>query len=100
MASLAADTRRLFLSPGHALKALGWAAVGHSNIALGVWVLALSLDIDVTWIDCLVLIPLVLLITTVPISLGGIGVREGTFVVLLAPLGISGGHNPERARCR
>jgi uncharacterized protein (TIRG00374 family) len=31
------------------------------------------------------------LVRMVPISLGGIGVREGTFVILLAPLGVAGG---------
>ena len=36
---LATDTRRLFLAPRHAAKALGWAAIGHANVALAILVL-------------------------------------------------------------
>ena len=86
---LATDTRRLFLAPRHAAKALGWAAIGHANVALAILVLARSLDIDVTWIDCLVLMPLVLLVTTVPVSIGGWGVREGAMVFAFGLIGVS-----------
>ncbi len=86
---LATDTRRLFLAPRHAAKALGWAAVGHANLALAIVVLARGLDIDVTWIDCLVLMPLVLLVTTVPVSIGGWGVREGAMVFAFGLIGVS-----------
>ena len=85
---LATDTRRLFLAPRHAAKALGWAAIGHANLALAILVLARGLDIDVTWLDCLVLMPLVLLVTTVPISIGGWGVREGAMVFAFGLIGV------------
>ena len=87
---LATDTRRLFLAPRHAAKALGWAAIGHANIALAILVLARGLDIDVAWIDCLVLMPLVLLVTTLPVSIGGWGVREGAMVFAFGLVGVSG----------
>ena len=86
---LATDTRRLFLAPRHAVKALGWAAIGHANVALAIMVLARGLDIDVAWIDCLVLMPLVLLVTTVPVSIGGWGVREGAMVFAFGLIGVS-----------
>ncbi len=85
---LATDTRRLFLAPRHAAKALGWAAIGHANLALAILVLARGLDIDVTWLDCLVLMPLVLLVTTVPISIGGWGIREGAMVFAFGLIGV------------
>jgi glycosyltransferase 2 family protein len=87
---LATDTRRLFLAPGHTAKALGWAAIGHANIALVILVLARGLDIDVAWIECLVLMPLVLLVTTIPVSIGGWGVREGAMVFAFGLIGVSG----------
>lgn len=87
MTYLATDTRRLFLAPRHAARALGWAAIGHANLALAIMVLARGLDIDVTWIECLVLMPLVLLVTTVPVSIGGWGVREGAMVAALGLVG-------------
>jgi len=89
MTYLATDTRRLFLAPRHAARALGWAAIGHANLALAIMVLARGLDIDVTWIECLVLMPLVLLVTTVPVSIGGWGVREGAMVFAFGLIGVS-----------
>ena len=86
---LATDTRRLFLAPLHAAKALGWAVIGHANLAVAILVLARGLDINVTWLDCLVLMPLVLLVTTVPVSIGGWGVREGAMMFAFGLIGVS-----------
>ena len=89
LAQLAADTRRLFLVPRHTVRALAWAVVGHVNVALAVYVLAVGLDIPVTWIDCMAIVPPVLLITTIPISIGGWGVREFTMVPAFGLIGVS-----------
>ncbi len=88
LALLAADTRRVFLAPGAAFRSLGWAVVGHTNLTLGVYVLALGLGLGVTWIDCIVLFPPVLLITTLPISIAGWGVREVAMVAAFGLVGI------------
>lgn len=85
---LAADTRRLFLVPRALVPAMAWAVIGHANIALAVWILALGLRLDVTFIDCLTLIPLVILATTVPISIAGWGVREGAMVAAFGFVGV------------
>jgi len=47
-----------------------------------------GLDLPVTWVDCLALIPPVILATTLPISIGGWGVREGAMVVALGAIGV------------
>ena len=88
LAHLAADTRRLFLAPAHAFKALGWAVTGHVNLALAVYLLAASLDIEATWVDCMALVPPVLLVTAIPISIAGWGVREGAMVVAFGFIGV------------
>jgi hypothetical protein len=36
-----------------------------------------------------IVVPLVCILTLLPISLAGVGVREGSMVLLLAPLGVS-----------
>ena len=87
-AHLAADTRRLFLAPAHAFKALGWAVAGHVNVALAVYLLAAGLDIEATWVDCMALVPPVLLVTTIPISIAGWGVREGAMVAAFGFIGV------------
>jgi uncharacterized membrane protein YbhN (UPF0104 family) len=86
---LAADTRKLFLHPGYAAKALGISMFGHANISLIAWIIARGLNIDITIIDCLVLIPPVMLITTLPISIAGWGVREGAMVAILGFVGVA-----------
>ena len=89
LARLAGDARKVFLVPGHVVRVLGWGVIGHGNVALAVYFLALGLDLDVGLVDCLVLIPPVLLITTLPISIAGWGVRELSMVAAFALIGVS-----------
>lgn len=88
LAMLAADTRRVFLRPAHTLKVLFWAVVGNANITFAVFLMAMSLGLDVTWLDCLILVPPVILVTTLPISIAGWGVREGAMVTAFALVGV------------
>jgi len=88
LARLGADARKVFLTPRAAGKALGWGVAGHVNLTLGIYVLALGLKLDVTWVDCIVLFPPALLVTTLPISIAGWGVREGAMVAVFALVGV------------
>ena len=88
LARLGVDARKVFLVPRAAGKALGWGVAGHVNLTLGVYVLALGLKLDVTWVDCIVLFPPALLLTTLPISIAGWGVREGAMVAVFALVGV------------
>jgi len=90
VAMLAADTRMVFLAPGHAIKALGWSLIGHINVALMVFLMGLSLDLSITWLDCMILIPPVLLVMTLPISIAGWGVREQAMVTGFGLIGVPG----------
>ena len=44
-----------------------------------------------TWLDCLVLVPPVLLVMTLPISIAGWGVRETAMVVAFGLIGVPEG---------
>ncbi|MFQ5765649.1 MAG: lysylphosphatidylglycerol synthase transmembrane domain-containing protein [Rhodospirillales bacterium] len=85
---LARDARKVFLRPGALIPALAWGVATHVNVSLYAFVLAVSLDLDVTVFDCLTLIPPVMLVMTVPISIAGWGVRETAMVVLFALIGV------------
>ncbi|MGE5547899.1 MAG: lysylphosphatidylglycerol synthase transmembrane domain-containing protein [Solirubrobacterales bacterium] len=87
---LATDTRRLFFHPGWSLGTLAVALVGHVNLSLAVYVLAVGLGIDLHVLDCLVLVPPVILVITLPISIAGWGVRESAMVTAFAFVGVSG----------
>jgi uncharacterized membrane protein YbhN (UPF0104 family) len=88
LATLAADSRRLFLHPRRAGIALAWALVGHANLAVAVYALGLGLGLHVSLLDCLVLVPPVILLTTLPISIAGWGVREMAMVTAFGFVGV------------
>jgi uncharacterized protein (TIRG00374 family) len=85
---LAGDTRKLFFHPAWSLGCLVVALIGHANLSLAVYLLARGLDMDVHVLDCLVLVPPVILIMTLPISIAGWGVRETAMVTAFGFVGI------------
>jgi len=85
---LSSDTRAVFLNPKHLFFVTLWGLVGHINLSICVYIIALSLSLDVTLIDCLMLVPPVLLIVAIPISIGGWGVREYAMVAAFGLIGI------------
>lgn len=62
--------------------------VQMGNILL-VWQLCQSVQASVSLIYCFILMPLVTLLTLLPVSINGMGVREGGMILLMAPLGIA-----------
>ncbi|NQV85263.1 MAG: flippase-like domain-containing protein [Rhodospirillales bacterium] len=89
LGNLGIDARKVFLSPTDLPRVLFWGVLTHINIALAVFALAMGLDMNVTLVDCLTLMPLVVLIMTVPISIGGWGVRETAMVALFGLIGVA-----------
>ncbi|MFD2234885.1 lysylphosphatidylglycerol synthase transmembrane domain-containing protein [Phaeospirillum tilakii] len=84
---LASDTRALFFRPVWGGSTLAVAIFGHVNLALQVYVLAVGLGLDISVVDCLVLVPPVILIMTLPISIAGWGVRETAMVAAFGYIG-------------
>jgi hypothetical protein len=91
LANLASDTKRLFLSPRYALPAVGFGILGMILLSLIVYFLAISLDIRIRAIDCVVLVPPVMLIASVPISIAGWGLRETAMVAAFGFIGVAEG---------
>lgn len=88
LAVLAEDTRKLFFHPGFSLGTIVVALVGHANLSLVVYCLAVGLGLNVHILDCLVLVPPVILIMTLPISIAGWGVRETAMVTAFSFVGL------------
>jgi uncharacterized membrane protein YbhN (UPF0104 family) len=61
-----------------------------ANVML-VWLIGLALDLSVPPLYYAIFVPMVTLLTLLPISLNGMGIREGSTVLFLAPLGVSQG---------
>lgn len=88
LAVLGADSRKVFLTPKYAGRILAWSVIGHLNVTASLFLLAVGLDLEVTLLDCLALFPPVILITTLPVSIAGWGVREGSMVAAFALVGV------------
>lgn len=54
-----------------------------------VYILARGLGQNIPFLSILVYLPLIILISTIPISISGLGVREGAFVLFFSVIGVS-----------
>ena len=88
LGNLGIDARRLFFS-GYFPRAMVWGFMSHINLSFGVFLLAIGLSLDLIWLDCLVLMPPVILVMTLPISIAGWGVREAAMVAFFGLIGVS-----------
>jgi uncharacterized membrane protein YbhN (UPF0104 family) len=59
-----------------------------ANVAI-VWLVALGLGLDISFAYCCVFVPLISLVTMLPVSINGIGLREKQMELFLAPVGVS-----------
>lgn len=89
IAALSTDFRTAISSPRYGAMSLALSLVIQLVVALSVFVLAASLEYRVSLIDCVILMPLVILATAIPISIAGWGVREGAMVVAFGYAGLS-----------
>jgi len=88
LAALSSSARKVFLSPSVVIPALAAAAMVHVGISLCIALLASAVGISVSFAAALTVVPIVMLISLLPISIGGWGVREGTMVIGLGLLGV------------
>jgi len=61
----------------------------HGLFIITVYLITLSLNVPVSVVHLCIFLPLVALVTMVPISLGGLGVQEGAYVYLFSRSGLS-----------
>jgi glycosyltransferase 2 family protein len=86
--ALGGATGTVFLDATSSIPALGLAVLAQIAMAISAYAVSASLQINLTFLDCLVLMQPVALITAIPISIGGWGVREGTIIGLLGLVGV------------
>ncbi|HSM56862.1 MAG TPA: lysylphosphatidylglycerol synthase transmembrane domain-containing protein, partial [Candidatus Sulfomarinibacteraceae bacterium] len=84
-----AEQLYLLFSDNRILGGLGFLSV-LLQIAVILWyfVIARAMQLDISLITLMVSVPVVELLVTIPISIGGIGVRESAMVFLLLPFGV------------
>lgn len=74
--------------PGLVTSAIGWGLIVQIGGVLSVACVGRALGVDVDLHTWFIVVPLVNLTMVLPISIGGVGVREGMLSVLLAPFGV------------
>jgi uncharacterized membrane protein YbhN (UPF0104 family) len=87
-ARLARDSRRVFLAPNKALPLLLLSMLSHGLAAAAIYAFAVGLQLELPFLTCVALFSAVILVTTIPISFAGWGLREGAMVALFAFTGL------------
>ena len=80
--------RSLIHRPGALLIPFALSALYQTTMILSTYAMACALSIEVALETYFFLIPITALVTMLPISLNGFGLREGAYVVVFAPIGI------------
>jgi uncharacterized membrane protein YbhN (UPF0104 family) len=86
------DRARVYIGHPALVAATSLLSLGvqAGNVVL-VWLIGRAIDAPIPDAYFWILVPLVSLLTLLPVSLNGMGIREGSTVLLLAPLGVSEG---------
>ena len=75
--------------PAATLEVLAVGFVYQVFVVLAAFLANLALGADVSWTAMLAFMPAVAIVQVLPITIGGLGVREGAFVLFLGPLGVA-----------
>lgn len=89
IADFPAALRRVLSDFRLAPPALAAAVATHVLRVLLVPIIAMGLGISLGYGHCLLLVPLALLVASMPISLNGWGLREGVFAIVLPAAGVN-----------
>jgi len=84
IANLSADSRHVFLNFSTALPAVMISVCIHVSVALTVYIIGQAMALPVSALDCIILVPLVMLFSMLPVSVAGWGLREGAMVTVFA----------------
>lgn len=88
-AHLATDFRRLFTHPVWLTWLTALSATIHLMTITTVALLAWGLELGIGFVDAFAVVPTVLLLTTLPISVAGWGVREGAMIAGFGFVGVA-----------
>jgi len=88
---LSLDARRLVFGSRLFLPSLACGLFIQIAVAMAVFLLSRAIDSEVSIGNCIALVPPVILVTMIPVSIAGWGVREGAMVFAFSLVGIPQG---------
>jgi len=71
-------------------RAMFWALLLQINVILHFFLIGKALKLNIDFVDYFIFIPLVLLIQLIPVTINGLGLREGAYLEIFKFYGISG----------
>lgn len=71
------------------LKTMTISICFHLMTSVNAWVVCKSLGLSINFLDILVFIPIILLASSIPISIGGLGIWEAGFTLLFVKSGLT-----------
>jgi len=74
---------------GAFFRALFWAFLLQVNVILHYWLAGKAFDLDIPVLDYFIFIPVILLILTIPLTIGGLGLREVIFIEIFKTYGVA-----------
>jgi len=63
--------------------------IAQTLVMVSYYFIILSLDLKISFMSFFLIVPVIFVLTGIPISIGGLGVRENTFVFLLKKFGVA-----------
>jgi uncharacterized membrane protein YbhN (UPF0104 family) len=85
---LGSDLRRVLLVPRFAVPTLFYSLVNQGGLIVVTWILARGMGLPIGALDCLLVVPFAVLVSVIPISIAGWGLREGAFVAGFGLVGL------------
>lgn len=83
-------TGKMYKTPGKTFFVIFLGCLGQILLSsVLAWTLASVLQTSLPWLQMLWVFPVIAMLSTLPISIGGVGVREGSSLVLLGTYGVS-----------
>jgi len=79
----------VFLRPSNVFPLVSIAILGQITLGIVAYLMAMSLNMSVSFLECLVFMQPVALVANLPISVGGWGVRETAMIALFGIIGVT-----------
>ncbi|MCL4492541.1 MAG: flippase-like domain-containing protein [Nitrospirae bacterium] len=74
---------------GALIRAFSYSLVIQVLGIIAIYILSNGLSLDISFLSLLIFVPIIILVSFLPLSISGIGLREGAFVLLLGSVGVS-----------
>jgi uncharacterized membrane protein YbhN (UPF0104 family) len=85
---LGTSVRLVFLRPSTLFPLVAVAILGQTALGTATYAMAVGLGLNISFLECIVLMQPVALVANLPISIGGWGVRESAMITVFGLVGV------------